>query len=267
MCELIGLSASKPTDLCFSLTGFFPRGGITGSHVDGFGIGFFEPGGYRDFHDILPAARSPVARLLCEYPIESTIALGQVRQGNVGETCIENTYPFKREIGGVCWSYVMHGQIERPETLTLSGRFQPLGSTDGERAFCWLLDRLYEFSLSAPFTFTSPQLSAALHIWCLQLHEMGVYNMLLSEGSRLYAFCSKRLTYITRRAPFGQAALKDNACELDLDAQLDPDMVATVVATNPLTDEDGWVCMTPGELAVFHNGEQVELLKDKRRAS
>lgn len=259
MCELIGLSASRPTELRFSLTGFFPRGGITGPHTDGFGIGFFEPGGYRDFHDVLPAAYSPVARLLCEYPIASTIALGQVRQGNVGEVCISNTYPFKREIDGECWSFVMHGQLERPESLALSGRYMPLGTTDGERAFCWLLDRLQALRCEQGDV-TAAQLQRALHGWCLQLHGMGVCNMLLSDGRQLYAFCSRRLTYLTRRAPFGRVTLKDVAYGLDLDERLDRQLTMTLVVTHPLTDEAGWVRMAPGELAVFRDGERVALL-------
>ena len=44
MCELLGMSANVPTDICFSFTGLMQRGGRTGPHVDGWGIAFFEAG-------------------------------------------------------------------------------------------------------------------------------------------------------------------------------------------------------------------------------
>ncbi len=40
MCELLGMSANVPTDICFSFTGLVQRGGGTGPHKDGWGITF-----------------------------------------------------------------------------------------------------------------------------------------------------------------------------------------------------------------------------------
>ena len=42
MCELLGMSANTPTDLCFSFTGLTRRGGGTGPHKDGWGVAFYE---------------------------------------------------------------------------------------------------------------------------------------------------------------------------------------------------------------------------------
>ncbi len=46
MCELLGMSANVPTDICFSFTGLMQRGGKTGPHRDGWGITFYEGGGF-----------------------------------------------------------------------------------------------------------------------------------------------------------------------------------------------------------------------------
>ncbi|MDN5675802.1 MAG: class II glutamine amidotransferase, partial [Pseudomonas sp.] len=56
MCELLGMSANVPTDIVFSFTGLMQRGGRTGPHRDGWGIGFYEGRGLRLFQD--PAASS-----------------------------------------------------------------------------------------------------------------------------------------------------------------------------------------------------------------
>lgn len=51
MCELLGMSANVPTDIVFSFTGLMQRGGRTGPHRDGWGIGFYEGRGLRLFQD------------------------------------------------------------------------------------------------------------------------------------------------------------------------------------------------------------------------
>ncbi len=51
MCELLGMSANVPTDICFSFTGLMQRGGRTGPHRDGWGITFYEGKGFRTFKD------------------------------------------------------------------------------------------------------------------------------------------------------------------------------------------------------------------------
>lgn len=63
MCELLGMSANVPTDICFSFTGLMLRGGKTGPHKDGWGITFYEGKGFRTFKDPEPSAQSPIARL------------------------------------------------------------------------------------------------------------------------------------------------------------------------------------------------------------
>ena len=42
VCELLGMSANVPTDICFSFTGLMQRGGKTGPHKDGWGIVFYH---------------------------------------------------------------------------------------------------------------------------------------------------------------------------------------------------------------------------------
>ena len=42
MCELLGMSANVPTDICFSFSGLIKRGGETGPHSDGWGNRFLR---------------------------------------------------------------------------------------------------------------------------------------------------------------------------------------------------------------------------------
>jgi hypothetical protein len=87
MCELLGMSANVPTDICFSFTGLMQRGGKTGPHRDGWGIAFYEGRGCRTFHDPNPSAESEIARLVQRYAIKSPIVVSHIRRANRGRIC------------------------------------------------------------------------------------------------------------------------------------------------------------------------------------
>ncbi|STW46148.1 glutamine amidotransferase class II [Klebsiella pneumoniae] len=82
MCELLGMSANVPTDICFSFTGLVQRGGGTGPHKDGWGITFYEGKGCRTFKDPQPSFQSPIAKLVQDYPIKSCSVVAHIRQAN-----------------------------------------------------------------------------------------------------------------------------------------------------------------------------------------
>ena len=73
MCELLGMSANVPTDICFSFSGLVQRGGGTGPHKDGWGITFYEGKGCRTFKDPQPSFQSPIAKLVQEFYDRFTI--------------------------------------------------------------------------------------------------------------------------------------------------------------------------------------------------
>jgi glutamine amidotransferase len=89
------------------------------------------------------------------------------------------------------------------------------------------------------------------------LRSFGVFNMLLTDSVYLYAYCSTKLSWITRRAPFGQARLKDVELQVDFSSETTPSDVVTVIATEPLTNDEQWNTMEEGELVVFRQGELV----------
>jgi glutamine amidotransferase len=251
MCELLGMSANVPTDICFSFTGLVRRGGDAGPHRDGWGIAFYEHGGVREFKDYLPSSDSAIARFLRDYPIKSRIVVSHIRQANVGDIRLENTHPFQRELWGRAWTYAHNGQLEQPGQLACD-RFQPIGDTDSERAFCWLLDGLQKAFSEPPDQSTW---AAFVADRAEQLNAMGVFNLLLSDGHALLTFCSTKLCWITRRAPFGTAHLADEDVTVDFSAVTTETDIVTVIATRPLTDNEAWQVMAPGECRLFVDGE------------
>lgn len=253
MCELLGMSANVPTDICFSFTGLMQRGGKTGPHRDGWGIGFYEGKGYRAFHDYQPSASSKVANLITEYPIKSRVVISHIRKANVGKVALENTHPFSREMWGRRWAFAHNGQLKGVKQWPLKF-YNPIGTTDSEHAFCWMLDQIKKKFPQPP---EKPKpLWAFVEKLLKKLDTLGVFNVLMSDDKYLYAYCSTKLSWITRRAPFGEAHLKDTEVLIDFEKETTPNDIVTVIATEPLTDNEEWHKMAKGTLEVFHHGLQ-----------
>ncbi|WP_108649555.1 class II glutamine amidotransferase [Dongshaea marina] len=254
MCELLGMSANVPTDICFSFSGLVQRGGKTGPHSDGWGLCFYEGKGCSVFRDPQPSYQSQIAQLLRSYPIKSEVVIGHIRQANCGEPSLANTHPFVRELWGESWSYAHNGQLKGHLELPYCVD-QPVGDTDSEHAFCYLLGRLREHYPQKPQDMR--ELFSYVATLADELRSLGVFNMLLSNGEYLMVYCSNNLHWLTRRAPFSVARLIDEDLSIDFAKETTPDDVVTIIATQPLTHDEAWHKMEPGQWHLFHKGELV----------
>ena len=254
MCELLGMSANTPTDICFSFSGLMQRGGKTGPHSDGWGIAFYEGRGVREFRDPFPSCDSEIARLVRNYPIKSDIVISHIRQANAGRVCLENTHPFTRELWGRNWTFAHNGQLKGIKKKPLE-HYLTVGTTDSEYAFCWIMDQIRERFPKPPKR--TATVHRFIHGLCNELREMGVFNMLFTDSRHLYCYCSTKLSWITRRSPFEKASLKDAELLVDFEELTTANDVVSVVATEPLTTNEQWTKMTQGQLVVFDQGEIV----------
>lgn len=255
MCELLGMNCNTPTDICFSFSGFQARGGATGVHSDGWGIGFFEGKGTRVFLDPQASCQSPIAELVRRYPIRSTNVVAHIRKATQGVVALENTHPFVREAWGRYWLFAHNGNLGDElgrSLLPLDGSVLPVGNTDSERAFCTLMQALRSEFPRLP---SSEQLFFRVAEWCRDVGASGECNFLLSNGDFLLAHCSTRLSYIVRRAPFATAHLKDEDVSVDFSQLTTPNDCVAVIATEPLTDNEVWQTLPAGTLWWFANGE------------
>lgn len=258
MCQLLGMNCNVPTDICFSFTGFQARGGLTDHHADGWGITFFEGKGVRQFLDHQPSAKSPVADFVRNYPIKSHNVIAHIRKATQGEVKLENTHPFIREMWGQYWSFAHNGDLKN-FAPTLNGQYKPVGNTDSETAFCFILQELSQrFPQGMP---SETEFIKKMHELTLQLGALGVFNFLLSNGSFMLAHCSTKLCSIVRRSPFRVVSLKDQDVTVDLgEVTTGQDRVA-VIATTPLTDNEVWTMHDPGSLLFFKDGALFQILK------
>ena len=284
MCQLLGMNCNTPTDVTFSFRGFAQRGGKTDHHADGWGIAFFEGAGtdlgkhigtgasaqigddaspcddkgLRHFVDHQPAAESPVAELISRYPIKSRNVISHIRKATQGRVALENCHPFVRELWGRYWVFAHNGDL-RDFAPRLHGNFRPVGDTDSERAFCWIMQELAKSHAGVP---TTAELTLTLGELAAQIAPHGTFNFLLSNGRALWAHASTRpdspgLFFVERCHPFAHARLADDEVSVNFAELASPRDRVAVVVTTPLTTNENWVPFRAGELKVFADGSAL----------
>ena len=189
----------------------------------------------------IPACESRCLAFITGYDYRSTIAIGHIRRANparFGRTSA-NTHPFQRELGGRSWVFAHNGKLPGVEDPCFgSRRFQPIGETDSERAFCFLLDRVAEHWRGGP-PLDPEALDAALAAPVAELSALGELNLMLSEGEHLLVFTNTKLHELTRRC---------------VEAGCDQEVL--LLATSPLTDEP-WTPVPRERLHAFARGRRV----------
>ena len=259
MCQLLGMNSHLPASLTLSFTGFSQRGGCTDHHADGWGIAFFESEGdlpgkaARHFVDKESAATSPIAAMLKSYPIKSHNVVAHVRKATVGAVTLENCHPFTRELWGRYWVFAHNGDLKEFNP-PLHGSFKPVGNTDSELAFCWLLQELNKSHASVP---SVEELTCTLTELVPQIAKHGTFNFLMSNGQALWAHASTKLCYVLRQHPFPEVQLKDEDITVDLSNLNGPEDRQVIVVTEPLTTNEPWVAMESGELQAFVDGRPL----------
>lgn len=246
------MSANVPTDICFSFTGLMQRGGRTGPHQDGWGIGLYEGKACRLFHDPNPSAWSEVAKFIQNYAIKTENAIAHIRKANRGKVCLANTHPFVRELWGQSWLFAHNGQLKGIKKQKLQ-YYQVVGTTDSEYAFCWMMDRIRKRFPKKPKQ--EKQLFRYINSLALELNDIGVFNFMLCDSKNFYAFCSTRLSWITRKHPFGKARLIDTGEEIDFRKHTTEKDIVTIITSLPLTDNEQWNVMEKSEFQVFRSGK------------
>ena len=261
MCELFALTSDRPTNATFSLGVFGARGGRLGPHKDGWGIAFREGRDFRLIKEPTPAADSACLHFVESHEFRSEIVLSHIRLASVPRVdSYTNTHPFARELYGACHVFAHNGDM--PGILS-NGRFAPawnfpLGETDSERAFCALMDRLRR-ALASDEVLNVAKKLPVIQNWANELAQCGTANFLLSDSEYLYAHCSTKLFYIERqclapRESFGSASLR-----VALEPAQDDSQHVSLIATQPLTTNEAWHALPPGEVVVFHRGRRVSL--------
>jgi predicted glutamine amidotransferase len=286
MCQILGMNCARPTDFSIPFRGLCERGGCSDIHSHGFGLAVYEGAGIRTFLDTLPAAHSPLARFLQHYPIATHNMIAHIRYATTGCVALQNVHPFHRELWGITWTFAHNGQVPKyddttpPPSQPLLGavtkddmHYHPNGETDSEAVFCQIMNAMKAEFDQIP---TLPILHRFLYNLCEEIiggeEGTSIFNFVLGCGERTlfaYSWPGRRpgssvwngLYYLLRETPSTTPSSAPDNCTDSTSDRVPPisttDRVA-LVATKPLTDEEGWVEFKRGQLLMFNDGSFCE---------
>ncbi len=265
MCELLGMSSRRPTNLRLSLDEFASHGGPEGQERDGWGMVFYQGRDLHRYRAPAGAAESPLVRFIASHDHSSDIALAHIRHATIGARTLANTQPFVREQAGVMHSFAHNGHLPELHTKNYSEdtRHYPIGQTDSELAFCHLLQTLASIS---PDSALPPSPSARLEVFesfCKEMRTFGPANILYSDSEFLFAHADRRRQPDGRIATPGLYVLERH-CATDEVQQVGAaelvdrheDQRVLLFASVPLSD-DSWRPMQQGQVLMARQGMAV----------
>jgi glutamine amidotransferase len=265
MCELMGVCFAKPVAADFSISAFSLR---DQENADGWGLAWYSGQSVTVVKEPLSWRKSQYASFLETYKgLVSHMYIGHVRRATVGGTPKHaDTHPFVRELAGRNYCFAHNGTVRGAiESLSLH-RYHPVGETDSEHVFCYLLD---ELARDARLLSNEDQWRW-LAAKCADINAMGKFNCLISDGDRLFAWHDvngfKGLHFHSVRMRGDEIEhLEDPTMEMAIESE--EHNRGMVIATRPLGDV-GWHAFQPGELQVIDDGRIVysSVRSDARKA-
>lgn len=255
MCELLGMSFNQPVNSSFTFRGFRKRGEY---NPDGWGLAYYPDRSVQVIKEPLRSTKSKLAGFIKNYhDIQSKIYIAHVRYKSSGDKSYKNTHPFQRELHGKEYVFAHNGTLRNYTSLT-RGIYRPVGDTDSERAFCFILNQIHEQDI------TRWEQKHFEWLWQLlkEINDNGSFNCIFSDGEYLFCYFDANgyngLCFVQRRFPFGTVCLEDDDYKIDLShkKKKDPSQKGFIIATKRLTNER-WDNFNPGELIVFRNGEII----------
>jgi predicted glutamine amidotransferase len=189
MCELLGMSSSRPTTVNLSLMRLAEHGDFTGPHRDGWGIAYYEGFDVRLIKEAEAAAESAWVAFVEGHDLRSPIVVAHIRRATMGERSYRNTQPFARELAGRMHLFADNGWLSGIEgsSALKPQRFHPLGETDSEQAFCALLDRMADIWKQPGEIPSLDRRLSTVSSFARELRPLGPANVLYSDGEVLFA--------------------------------------------------------------------------------
>lgn len=235
MCRLAALSAACAVSISPLMAHFFYPLIPDNLNLDGWGIAHFVGKECLLIKGPEVARESLLLKALIESAdIESHQAILHVRRATRGGVSLENSHPFVRELWGIPWAFVHHGDISwitRSECFEPC-HFYPVGETDTEFFFCWLLSRLREqFKEIPPWETLGFQISTIAQ----DVHRHKKLNFILATPHLLLAFYGghEKMFY----------------CQWNAQGT-----TAILISSTPLPLGESWLPFRPGELKIMKNG-------------
>lgn len=260
MCELFAVSSQHRVSLTYSLNEFARHGGLSHLNKSGWGMSFQQNSDTLLIKEAKPAFDSPWVRFVAEQETSSHCILAHVRYATTGDAVYEDTHPFKREAWGTAHVFAHNGDLHRfHDALSLTNsHFQPLGQTDSEHAFCYLMEQLVPVWQKGMPSLEERLQKIGATADCLR--TLGSSNFIYSDGDALFIHADLRRyddtgVFGPRRSPALHYIERRNlhVDGLKLRPSENRESRTLIFASVPLTDDD-WQPLPRGSLLAIKGG-------------
>ncbi len=245
-CDLMGYSFNREVEaheLFDRFRALSPR------NRDGWGVGFYTDASPTVFKEPTPVAESRLAEaLIANRMIRSKVFILHLRAASIGKPSQRNTHPWVREVDGTEYTLAHVGGADKRLWQKVElGRFKPVGENCAEYMFCHIVDEIEKQGMTA----WDRAAFDRLHQVVQAVNDVQTTSHLLSDGTHLFAYSSKRgtwLSYVQRAVPPAGAAT---------DAEPAAGFVVARNGHNLAEPAEQWTKIPPGHLVVFKEGEVV----------
>lgn len=266
MCELLGISCGASVRPARYFNVFRRRGQELPDgegNPDGWGIALYPDGkAVQVIKEHIPAASSQLSEFLSIYEhLYSKIFLAHVRKASRGVVTYSNSHPFSREVRGREYAFAHNGTIRRIRSLQL-GRYKPVGTTDSEHLFCYILNFIEQRNVGGwteDDLFELWKFLISINRWPTKdPKKPNKLNLLLTDGVTLIAYtdCYGNGTLYRLMLKVDEEVSSSNTSSC-LQPKDNNEKSVGIVATKPVSNDKRWEAMQSGELCAIRNGVQV----------
>lgn len=250
--ELLGYSFNEPVQGRHIFSVFRHR-----EQPEGWGLAFYPDESLQLFREPKKALECELAEILLTYDyLEAPLFVAQVKD-STGMQTHETTQPFQRELNGKRYAFTHCGSLSDFQQQLQLERFKPMGESDSEHLFCYILGQIENESIQTWDNAKFEWLQGILR----DANNLGTLSCLLSDSEHLFVYHDKKsgenfLHFIERKTPYGTVHFIDTNEDIDLSNVYPSSASGYILCTKPLTTEQ-WTSVGHGQLIVLKNGTIV----------
>jgi len=263
MCELYAMSSAVVKNISFSLCEFRRHGGDTDTHVDGWGLVFFDEHSVEMYREPKPAAFSLKMDHVLQHHKPANLVMSHIRKATQGEVSLKNTQPFSIVLNEKKHVFMHNGNLENIHQQLSLNKYSPQGETDSEYAFCYLMEqmnKLWNQNKGQQRTPTLEQRIDVVQQAFTLFSQFGQANFIYTDGDYHYAFANERtqlngkidppgLHYLARDIHSDPAITKIIGIDMN-----GVEQEQVLLASVPLTNEN-WCAFERNQLIVVQSGK------------
>ena len=230
-----------------------------GSHALGWGVAWYPNDNQAAIVKKDPVARGTAVQLesLTDWEVFRSTTFFCKAKGSAKGYTHHEAQPFSRSYAGHEWIFMHNGDLDKQRLAELhtdkSRLLEPVGRTDSELAFCFLLGKMM-----ATHARRIAEVPAEVLLgWFQQLDALGSADMCISDGVSIACFYgshSTRKLYYTRHLPAASAAHFDSdTLQIEMNDPRDTYRTAFIVSSTRF-DAGSWLAMQPGQLLIARRG-------------